>query len=316
MLKPEDFNDLKDEYTIPKTKYLEHRILLDAIESRESNCTTITRKINNEVIGMELSNDEIADNQQLLCEQLKEEAQRLGYESPFDIIQQLNPKFRIIAVFEMFYKLQIRAIHLMKNEDTFLLLSTHDAIRVCEIKNYSMRKAIDAIIEPMTNSYVVKRENYEKSIRAATMVCHEPDRASVGFIFNEHKPTLEELNFVMDYLNKRGRAEFLAFNNSMYSEMTEPHKEAVLNGQADVMGQTDDVDYDEIMAMTESDEEDFEDIIVCNENNEPIDVVYDNPEDDEPIPLMPEEEAKSPFTPKFKPPVTSTPLDSDDELPF
>lgn len=145
------------------------------------------------------------------------------------------------------------------------------------------------------------------------MFCHEPNRASVGFIFNEHKPTLEELNFVMDSLNKRGRAKYIAFNDSLYSEMTESHKEALLNGQA-----TDhvDYDYDEIMAMTETDDDELEEIIVRDENNEPIDIVYTDPEDDEPISLTPEEEAKSPFTPKFKPPVTSTPMDSEDELPF
>ncbi len=309
MLNTDCYTKLLDSYTISKLEFLEHKIVMDSIEQIESNESNLIRKINKDVIGMELSNDEIADNQQLLAEHLKEEAQKLGYEKPFDVIQQLNPKFRIIAVFEMFYKLQIRAIHLMKKADTFLLLSTHDVIKVCEIKNYSMRRAIEAIIEPMTNSYVVKRENYEKSIRAATRGCHETYRASVGVIFNEHKPTLEELNFVMDYLDKRGKAEYVAFNNSMYTEMTEPQKEALLKGKNNPITHIED-DYDEFIGLPDDDDE-VEDIVVCDENNEPIDVVYDSP-----IQLTPDEEKNSPFTPKFKPPVTSTPMDSEDELPF
>ena len=46
MLKPEDFKDLQDEYTISKEKYLEHQILLDTIRSKESNAQTVIRKQN------------------------------------------------------------------------------------------------------------------------------------------------------------------------------------------------------------------------------------------------------------------------------
>ncbi len=279
MLNLEDFQSLQEQYTIPKTKYLEHLILLDAIESREHNNITVVRKQNNADVGLELSNDEIADNQQLITELLKEEAQKLGYERPFDIIQQLNPKFRIIAILEMFYKYQLRAVHMLNNEETFLLLSTHDIVKVCEIRNYTMRKALQAILDPATGSYVVNRDSYEKSIHSACVLCHESDRASVGFIFHEHKPTQEETNFIIDHLNKHGKAEGLAFNGCFESEVAEGYP------------------------------------IIYNEE-QPSSL------DDEHIPLFADDvpieihKSKPVFTPRFVKPSTSTPLDSEDDLPF
>lgn len=281
MLSFEDFKDLKEEYTISKIKYLEHLILLDAIESREHNNITVVRKQNNSDVGLELSNDEIADNQQLLTELLKEETKKLGYERPFDIMQQLNPKFRIIAIFEMFYKFQVRAVHMLNNEETFLLLSTNDIVKVCEIRNYTMRKALQAILDPATGSYVVNRDNYEKSIHSACVLCHESDRSSVGFIFHEHKPSQEETNFILDHLNKHGKAECLAFNGCFETE--------VANGYP----------------------------IIYNEEEQPSSL------DDEHIPLFADDnvqievhKSKPVFTPRFVKPSTSTPFDSEDDLPF
>ena len=37
MLRPEHYRKLKEEYTISKAQYLEHQILLDEIERRESS---------------------------------------------------------------------------------------------------------------------------------------------------------------------------------------------------------------------------------------------------------------------------------------
>ena len=282
MLRIDDFQALREEYTIPKGKYLEHLILLDAIESKEHNNKTLVRKQNNADVGLELSNDEIADNQELITYILGEKAYKLGYISPFDVIQQLNPKFRIIAVLEMFYKVQIRAIHRVNGDNAFLMLSNHDAIRMCDIKNLTMQNAITALVEPDTGSYVVNRGNYEKSITAACNVCREANRASVGFIFHEHKPTQEEMNFILDHLNKHGRGEFLAFNGCFETEVAEGYP------------------------------------IIYNEVEEP------SLDDDESIPLFADDDipteapasSKPVFTPRFVDPVTSTPLDSIDDLPF
>lgn len=279
MLKIEDFKDLQEEYTISKAKYLEHLILLDAIESKEHNNITVVRKQNNADVGLELSNSEIADNQLLLTELLKEEAKKLGYERPFDVIQQLNPKFRIIAILEMFYKFQIRAVHMLNNEETFLLLSTHDIVKVCEIRNYTMQKALHAILDTATGSYVVNRDNYEKSIHSACGLCHESDRSSVGFIFHEHKPTQEETNFIIDHLNKHGKGEFLAFNGCFDTETAEGYP----------------IIYQEEESATLDDEH-----IPLFADDVPIEI----------------HKSKPVFTPRFVKPSTSTPLDSEDELPF
>lgn len=280
MLPVEDFQDLREEYTISKIKYLEHLILLDAVESREHNNITVVRKQNNADVGLELSNSEIADNQELISHILGETAKKLGYEAVFDVIQQLNPKFRIIAVLEMFYKFEIRAVHMLNNEDTFLLLSTHDIVKVCDIRNLTMRKALQAILDTATGSYVVNRDNYEKSIHAACVLLHETDRASVGFIFHEQRPSQEETNFILDNLNKHGRAECLAFNGCFETEVAEGYP-----------------------------------IIYSEEEQQPV-------LDDESIPLFADDvpistkKTKPVFTPRFEEQATSTPLDSEDELPF
>ena len=298
---------IEDKYTISGTKYLEHLILLDALESKEPNDKTVVRKQNNVDVGLELSNDEIADNQQLITEHLKDLAYNLGYASPFNVIQQLNPKFRLIAVLEMFYKLQIRAIHRVNGDNAFLILTTHDEIRICDIKNMSMGKAISALVDPITGSYIVNRVNYEKSIKAACILCRETNRASVGFIFHQHSPTLEELNEVIKYLNRRGKAEFLAFNNSIEVEVAEGYPIQTSNS---VPPETSCPFSDDEEIPEGFDDTPEEPIIVCDENHEPIDTI---PEED--VFRIPNENF-SPFTPKFQKPVTSTPLDSEDELPF
>ena len=113
MLRPEHFRKMKEEYTISKAQYLEHQILLDEIEGRESNDITQIRKQNKYDVGLELSNSAIANNMRLIKDHV-EKAHKLGYGSPFDVILQLDDyKFRIIAVLEMFYKLEIRAVHLI-----------------------------------------------------------------------------------------------------------------------------------------------------------------------------------------------------------
>ena len=138
MLRPEHFRKMKEEYTISKAQYLEHQILLDEIEGRESNDITQIRKQNKFDVGLELSNSEIANNMRLIKDHV-EKAHKLGYGSPFDVILQLDDyRFRIIAVLEMFYKLEIRAVHLM-DDGTFLLLSTHGEMKICDIKNYPMK---------------------------------------------------------------------------------------------------------------------------------------------------------------------------------
>ncbi|MCR5440084.1 MAG: hypothetical protein K6F01_11735 [Selenomonas sp.] len=271
MLKVEEFQDLQEEYTITKKEYLEHRILLDALRGKESNAKTLIRLQNKADVGLELSNDEIADNVQLLKEVLKDTVYQLGYQSPFEVILQLNPKFRIIAVLEMFYKLQIRAIHRVNGDNAFLLLTTHDEIKICDIKNFTMQNAIKALVDRETGSYVVNRINYEKSIKSACLLKHEANRASLGFIFNEHKPTVEEMNFVLDCIDKRSKAEFLAFNSCMQKEKAEPL-------------------FDEVTLP-------FDNVI---------------PIDDE----IPDYTPEPPFVPEFEEPTTSTPLDSEDDLPF
>lgn len=274
MLNPNDYQNLQEEYTISREKYLEHQIILDAIRGRESNAQTVIRKQNNADVGLELSNSEIADNLQLIKELLKEKAHKLGYASPFNVILQLNPRFRLIAILEMFYKLEIRAVHLVNGDNAFLLLTTHDEIRICEIKNYTMENTIKAIVDKDTGSYVVNRENYEKSIKSACLLRHETNRASVGFIFHEHKPTIEETNFILDCIDKRSKAEFLAFNGCMQKEKVEP--------------------------LFKDSEPLFDEVTL------PFDI------DDE----IPDYAPEPPFVPEFEEPVTSTPLDSEDELPF
>lgn len=283
MLKPEDYQNLQEHYTISREKYLEHEILLDVIKSKESNAQTVIRKQNLADVGMELSNSEIADNLNLLKEVLKENAHRLGYQSPFNVILQLHPKFRIVAVLEMFYKLEIRAIHLVNGGHAFLLLTTHDEIRICDIKNYTLEKAIKAVVDPDTGSYIVNRHNYEESIKTACILRHETNRASVGFIFHEHKPSLEEMNFVLDCIDKRSKAEFLTLTNSIEKESVEP------------LFKDSEPIFDEVTLP-------FDDTVPTNE--------------DELLPDYAEEEPESAFVPEFKQPVTYTPLDADNELPF
>lgn len=284
MLRPEDYQNLQEQYTISREKYLEHEILLDTIRNKESNAQTVIRKQNLADVGMELSNSEIADNLNLLKEVLKEKAHHLGYQSPFNVILQLHPKFRVIAVLEMFYKLEIRAVHLVNGGHAFLLLTTHDEIRICDIKNYTLEKAINAVVDKDTGSYIVNRYNYEESIKTACILRHETNRASVGFIFHEHKPSLEEMNFILDCIDKRSKAEFLTLTNSIEKESVEP------------LFKDSEPIFDEVTLP-------FDDTVPTNEDE----LLPDYAEDKEP---------ESAFVPEFKQPVTYTPLDADNELPF
>lgn len=261
MLRPEHFRNLQEEYTISKAQYLEHQILLDEIEGREANDITQIRKQNKADVGLELSNSEIANNMRLIKDHVAK-AHKLGYGSPFDVILQLDDyRFRIIAVLEMFYKLEIRAVHRM-NDGTFLLLSTHGEMKICDIKNYPMKRAINVMVDEETGSYVVNRKRYEKSIKSACYYRRETNRASVGFIFHEHKPNLEELNYILNCLEKRSKAEYVSFSGGIP------------------------FDEEEITLEELIDEE------------------------------HPNYHPEYPFVPEFKEPVTSTPLDADNEIPF